>query len=325
MVWNSSSFQLLIISAGGGFTGLFVYSPIPGAGNLIASVAAESGTDPYGNAYLAGFVSYAPGPPALAAVLNAAAVQWYTAASAAGPYSAGALVGSGQSQVLELASGGTIAGFPVSSILTLESAAAGADAVAVLLNSSFQLEEVVTPAAATGINAGPRLFGSVLGNLRAVADTHNGDGSIYDTSTLTLWNTSDTTINDSGVSFNIIGTAPVVANVYRVSVRCVLSMGGANAPAVIGFSGPAVNYCRLQFKTFIDVNSNASVIGALSINTFGNYTTPVLTAATGYIVEADGIVSFSAAGIASFQAQEGTAGDTWTLVHPSYATLAPLG
>src|ERR1700729_2494124 len=34
--------------------GLFVYAPGPGPGNLIASIAAEAGTDPYGNTYPAG-------------------------------------------------------------------------------------------------------------------------------------------------------------------------------------------------------------------------------------------------------------------------------
>jgi hypothetical protein len=38
--------------------GEFVYSGVPGAGNLVASIAPGPGTDPYGNAYLAGFASY---------------------------------------------------------------------------------------------------------------------------------------------------------------------------------------------------------------------------------------------------------------------------
>lgn len=38
--------------------GVFVYSPAPGAGNLIASISANPGTDPYGNRFLAGVASY---------------------------------------------------------------------------------------------------------------------------------------------------------------------------------------------------------------------------------------------------------------------------
>lgn len=54
MGWQNNIFPLLIIDASGAFTGLFVYSPAPGNGNLIASIAAAAGTDPYGNAYKAG-------------------------------------------------------------------------------------------------------------------------------------------------------------------------------------------------------------------------------------------------------------------------------
>src|SRR5215469_8017914 len=49
--WNSSVFPLLIVTPSGGFTGLFLYSPGPGTGNLIGSWTAAAGTDPYGNAF----------------------------------------------------------------------------------------------------------------------------------------------------------------------------------------------------------------------------------------------------------------------------------
>jgi len=51
----------LVIVFGSGFSGVFVYSPKPGSGNLIASVAAAAGTDPYGNVYQAGVFSYLGG------------------------------------------------------------------------------------------------------------------------------------------------------------------------------------------------------------------------------------------------------------------------
>jgi hypothetical protein len=45
----------IVIITGGAGSGLFVYSPSPGAGNLVASITGASGTDTYGNAYGAGF------------------------------------------------------------------------------------------------------------------------------------------------------------------------------------------------------------------------------------------------------------------------------
>ena len=47
--------RVIIIGTGGE---LLVYSPAAGAGNLIVSIAAMPGTDPYGNAYLEGITAY---------------------------------------------------------------------------------------------------------------------------------------------------------------------------------------------------------------------------------------------------------------------------
>jgi hypothetical protein len=44
-------FASIIIVTGGAGSGVFIYSPSPGAGNLIGSWAGSAGTDPYGNAY----------------------------------------------------------------------------------------------------------------------------------------------------------------------------------------------------------------------------------------------------------------------------------
>src|SRR5258708_7022195 len=89
MKWqNQNVFPLLIINAWGTFTGLFVYSPAPGAGNLVDSVAAAAGTDPYSNAYLAGMVNYFQVSPTsfLAVQTYQGQVTFYTATSAGGPW-----------------------------------------------------------------------------------------------------------------------------------------------------------------------------------------------------------------------------------------------
>jgi len=62
MGWGSNIFPLLIVTSSGGFTGLFVYSPSPGHGNLIYSVTGASGTDPYGNPFTATATMYGPTP-----------------------------------------------------------------------------------------------------------------------------------------------------------------------------------------------------------------------------------------------------------------------
>jgi hypothetical protein len=60
--WTNQLVDLIILSAAAaGFSGFFTYSPAPGTGNLIGSVAAASGVDPYGNNYLQGTVTYGSG------------------------------------------------------------------------------------------------------------------------------------------------------------------------------------------------------------------------------------------------------------------------
>lgn len=50
MGWTEQIPNLVIIETGTGFTGLFVYDPAPGTGNLIVSIAPPGiGSDPYGN------------------------------------------------------------------------------------------------------------------------------------------------------------------------------------------------------------------------------------------------------------------------------------
>jgi hypothetical protein len=55
---NDTSSLIILIEEVSGFSGIFGYSPAPGAGHLVFSVAAAAGTDPYGNKYVAGVTVY---------------------------------------------------------------------------------------------------------------------------------------------------------------------------------------------------------------------------------------------------------------------------
>lgn len=64
--------------------GLFIYSAAPAAGDLVFSLAATAGTDPFGNAYLGGAAAYA-GTSAI--TVNAGVINWWTGpAGGAGPW-----------------------------------------------------------------------------------------------------------------------------------------------------------------------------------------------------------------------------------------------
>lgn len=66
--------RVVVFGSGTSFSGVFVYDPVPGAGNLIASIASAAGTDPYNNAYDQGITTYGPGS-SLTQLLNGLVTQ----------------------------------------------------------------------------------------------------------------------------------------------------------------------------------------------------------------------------------------------------------
>jgi hypothetical protein len=74
------------VIVGGTNGGVFVYSGAPAAGNLITSVAGAAGTDPYGNAFLAGTTSYLAGATYSASSVTGGSISWYTAPGFGGPW-----------------------------------------------------------------------------------------------------------------------------------------------------------------------------------------------------------------------------------------------
>jgi hypothetical protein len=105
--WESSGlFQVVIITGSSG-SGLFVYSPTPSPGHLVASIAATGGVDPFGNLYLQGVTSYHPGGvPVLAAQLSDAQTTFWQAPSEAGPWTQLGTIGADSTSDIILAPAG---------------------------------------------------------------------------------------------------------------------------------------------------------------------------------------------------------------------------
>jgi hypothetical protein len=83
--WQQSIFPLLVVSAGAGYSGLFVYSPAPGPGALVSSEAGSAGTDPYGNAYVPGNITYAQLGGTVVAYGQQAGAAYFATAPAGSP------------------------------------------------------------------------------------------------------------------------------------------------------------------------------------------------------------------------------------------------
>ena len=75
-------------------SGAFFYSPSEAAGNLVASITNNTGTDTFGNAYLSGVTSYTNnGSFYSASSMNGGIIDWYKSTTEAGPWTAQAGIG----------------------------------------------------------------------------------------------------------------------------------------------------------------------------------------------------------------------------------------
>lgn len=111
-----------------------------GTGTLSASITSASGTDAYGNAYLAGITSYGgAAPPDFAVELNGGAVQFSTATSTEGPWT---------------------------NLATLGGVVMGANSGAVEVSPAMYFIGQSTPA--TAISGGPVLWGDSNSNLEVL-------------------------------------------------------------------------------------------------------------------------------------------------------------
>lgn len=110
--------------------GLFLYSGTPAAGNLIASITSTAGVpDPFGNGGLEGFTHYdSLGGNFLATSIQSAGLEWFRAASLAGPWTATAKLTipfTGSTNIISTVSGVQAAGTFISSINSLGSVFTG--------------------------------------------------------------------------------------------------------------------------------------------------------------------------------------------------------
>ena len=207
----------------------FLYTDTGSAtqGALIASAASAAGTDQFGNAFQAGIATYS-GATNFAQLIGIA-LSFHASGNTADPQV------SGSASALQLNSGQTAA-LTAASLLVLIPVAAGAVPIA-RLTGALQLVEAVVPAAASGVAAGPVVFGNASGHLGAVSDSLNGDGNTYDTERLTVRRTTDFLINST--TPQTIMSKAVGIGTYEVEVWLVTQNTTAADAAGFAFTGPA--------------------------------------------------------------------------------------
>lgn len=320
MVWNTSAFQLLIISATGGFTGLFVYAPVPGAGNLIDSIAPAAGTDPYGNTYVQGIASYAAGNSAVNSQLTAGTLRFnepaiFSAASIGSNASAALILGSGQ-----------VLNTDNSAIIALGPGAVGTVATVAILNSALELEEQNTPAADGSVTAGPKLFGNFSGSLQVVEDSRSGDGQLYSTEHIRLVGTGGPQTVNSTADAPVTGlTRSVGKGSYHFHAKIEWTQGGTASNQKFGFTGPAASSAS---ETLQSINTSSQQVpdgrhnSGLATVAIGS---AIYAAGSVVITEIDGLATFTAAGTLSVGVACTVAANTFTVTNTeSWLDVDPM-
>lgn len=186
MGWESNNvFQVLIIQGSTG-SGLFVYSPSPARGNLVASIAAATGTDAFGNVYLAGVNSYAPSPTIanFATQINSGFLQFFNApagSNGGGPWSQTGFLTGNTAPHLQIATALITSQFQVEALLAalggIQVTLSGNDVIALqnALAAGQVLRVINTTAAPTSPNTllTSAAAGDATLGLRVSGDTDN--------------------------------------------------------------------------------------------------------------------------------------------------------
>lgn len=207
MGWAGNVFPLLIITASGGFTGLFVYNPAQGHSNLVDSIAATGGTDPYGNVYQAGITSYPGG------------------GSGTGVYSQ---LSAGTIQIASSAFQSAPVHFTVSGSLGASAGMSITSGVGTEAGATASILELADSGAGTGLQ---------------VVDGR--DGNIYDTERLTLFLATAFTVNSTtpqAIFTKALGIGTYEVEVWAVVLNNTAADGAGFAFAFTGTATGLMDY-----------------------------------------------------------------------------------
>jgi hypothetical protein len=322
--------------------GLFVYSgSAPTLGGLIASIAAQPGTDSVGNAYLgAGLAVYGSGfTTFLGQISNVPELVFKTnlAFESTPGNIAGGVVGAGVNETMQLLmsgpKGSSVGGrdwaqvYLISNDSAANSPAVGQlrfinDAQTVLLPFQWDVNGVVlfNPSSAPpGQANGARVYGGAS-HLKYVAN----DANAYNTGHVVAEASGATTINLT-TNIPIAGTiVPVIAGTYLVRGYVHGTNGAVAATQAVSITGPAASNFNVEvdirsatansYKAFGEITSSGSRVG-----------TAALAIGEKFVATYSGIITFTAAGNVQLGGSCVTAAaDTWTADATSHLILEPV-
>jgi hypothetical protein len=314
-------------------SGIFVYSPTLGAGNLVGALTAQAGTDPYGNTYSAGLTI--GNRSAVQVVLGLFAMQGIVdfplnnASYSLDPQIIGAVAGAFANMNIRAP---TKSSHPDTVLIELNSSDGSSSANGEIIysdtsNTSHLIATwdtngwtVANPAAApAGISTGARIYGGAS-HLKYVAN----DGNAYNTGRVVAEASGTTTINLT-TNIPITGTIiPVIAGTYLVRGYVHGTNGAVAATQAVSITGPAASNFNVEvdirsatantYKAFGEITSSGSRVG-----------TAALAIGEKFVATYSGIITFTASGNVQLGGSCVTAAaDTWTADATTHLILEPV-
>jgi hypothetical protein len=344
MGWNSQVVLATQVIIEGTDSALFVYNGTPAAGNLIASIASASGTDPYGNAYSGGGLAvYGNGfTTFLGQVGGVPELQFQTGSGfeATAANIAGGVTGAGGSEQMQLLmsgpQGSTAGGEDWVQVYTISNRDDASGTAEGQLRYIDTTGVVSAPFRWNGngisiINRTAPTSGSGAAQVYAVS-THlayvASDGNSYDTGRLTQQTTGGQTINTGGAGGQTINGLSFAVGVgtYRISGLVKGTNGSTIATQAMGVNGSAtatlVNVGIMFYSATANTFKGFGLVSALAARAGVSSNLAANEVWVGYF---DGIVVVSVAGTLTITGSTVTStSDTWTVNTGGFIDLMPV-
>jgi hypothetical protein len=300
--------KTLIIEASAG-NGIYVYSGVPGLGDLIASITSGAGTDPEGNPVPGGgVIAYTTVTGTFAgtyAIELANQTQVWGAAVAALLFQNITNPGRLGPAVTAQVSGTAGANLNLQSGLSTLSAS----------GSTIQVQDSVSSGQAGG------LVDIITGALTVLSQTP-GDLQTYDTQRATAYLAADLNSNGTTGAQTILTYAGVGIGTYRIHgvINC---EGGQNAGAInFSISGTATpSHMWVDAKTYVSNDTGQEIFAAALTGFNQNFLSTTMISGATTTFEFDGIIQFSAAGTLTIRTAQSVAADTYVNRILSFADL----
>lgn len=320
--WSNQVVQRVVIAEISPGSGLYVYNGPPGLGDLIATILAADGNDPYTNVDYQGIASYLPNgtasPTSVVQLLNGqvnmgAGFQFAgTGGASVAAVSTFAAPGSGST--ISLNSGrDTSSDNPAFINVTSADAAGGGSTVGII--------EMGAPVVLNSMSAIPPAsdhYTMLYADSSAIPRTVNGnDGGIYSLGQAIFTATATPQLFNSATAAIITGcTAPVGIGSYEY--KAVVQYVGNQAAGTANFSVASPTTAAPTWMSASFANVGVTGYGVQTV-AGGTVNSPTLTNGTpAWTMVLEGYITLTAAGHISLRAACSVAADTFNVVNAKF-------